>query len=106
MSDFKILSEEVLNIPPDWFICLFPIVIIVGIISLVLLANEYKLITCVFLILFFLGFLFIAITSDKVETEIKQYKVTPIIESYHIDLTKYEILEVEQNIITIRERVE
>lgn len=106
MEGVKILSKEVINIPPDWYICLLPIVAITGIVSLVLLASGCERISCIFFLLFFLSTFFISKKKDVVETEIKQYKITPTTENYHIDLTKYEVLKVEQNIITIRERIE
>lgn len=107
MEGFKILTEGTYSIMSDgWILVQFLSILglivslIVGILSL---CEEFFKVAFGSAICFIISCSLI-MAEDKCQTVKPEYKVTPIISDYFIDISKYEITNQEGEIFTIREK--
>lgn len=97
MEGLKILSKTG-GIPPDTDRILFATVIILTMLAIVFLANYHTKTVCAIGIAVALIMICVAINRDVI------IKVTPTEEKYYIDVTKYEVMGIDGDIFTLREK--
>ena len=109
MEGVNILVESTTTVEPLWLGAVYLGTIIAGILMICYIIDEVPILAFLTGIIFTVGFIFIILAENKIidiEKTTKTYVVTPTRESYHIDLSRYEVLKIEQKLITIKEKVE